>query len=206
MDAMRLVARFKKIPRSRAVIAAGALAVGIAVGGAGIAFSAIPDPSGLVYGCVSNLTGVLRVIDPSTGATCTAVETALNFNQQGPQGLIGPRGTVGPQGPAATKLYARLDSAGTLQYGSGVTAVSHPQAGIYHVTFAQDVTTCAISANVESDGATPNGPYAAILVVFNGTANTGLPGNTVEVIATNVIKYPGSQVNQDTPMSVVANC
>jgi len=44
---------------------------------------------------------MLRVIDNST-AQCKSNETALNFNQTGPQGiqgLQGPAGPAGPQGP-----------------------------------------------------------------------------------------------------------
>jgi hypothetical protein len=73
-----------------------------------IAFASIPGANGVVYGCYSNSNGTLRVIDNST-TQCKSNETALNFNQtgpQGPQGLQGPQGATGatgaagPQGPA----------------------------------------------------------------------------------------------------------
>ncbi len=96
--------------RSRASIAVLALVLGAGIGAAGAAYAAIPDPSGEVHGCVSKLTGTLRVIDPSTGAQCNSLlETPLGFSQQGPQGATGPQGpagdtgatgATGPQGPA----------------------------------------------------------------------------------------------------------
>lgn len=71
----------------------------LALAGAGIAYGAIPDSSGVIHGCFSHKTGVLRVINP--WAKCASGEVALNWNQQGPKGDIGAagaRGAVGPQG------------------------------------------------------------------------------------------------------------
>lgn len=97
----KFVARLRPgaLVRSRASIGVLALAIGVVIGGTSIAYAAIPDPDGTVHGCVSNLTGTLRIIDPSTGARCSALETPLNFSQQG---LPGPAGAQGPQGPAGS--------------------------------------------------------------------------------------------------------
>ncbi len=62
-----------------------------------IAFASIPGANGIIYGCYSNSNGSLRVIDNST-AQCKSNETALNFNQTGPQGPQGVPGATGPQG------------------------------------------------------------------------------------------------------------
>ena len=43
-----------------------ALAVGVAIGATGIAYAAIPDPDGVIHGCVGKGNGAMRVIDPST--------------------------------------------------------------------------------------------------------------------------------------------
>jgi hypothetical protein len=98
--------------RSRATVAVLALVLGAGVGAAGAAYAAIPDPSGEIHGCVSKLTGTLRVIDPSTGAQCNALlETPLGFSQQGPQGAtgatgaIGATGATGAPGPAGVSGY-----------------------------------------------------------------------------------------------------
>ena len=62
-----------------------------------IAFASIPGANGIIYGCYSNGSGILRVIDNST-TQCKSNETALNFNQTGPQGPQGVPGAPGPQG------------------------------------------------------------------------------------------------------------
>jgi hypothetical protein len=92
--------------RSRATVAVVALVLGAGVGAAGAAYAAIPDPGGEIHGCVSKLTGTLRVIDPSAGAQCNSLlETPLGFSQQGPQGATGATGATGAQGPAGVSGY-----------------------------------------------------------------------------------------------------
>jgi hypothetical protein len=54
--------------------------------------AAIPDPSGAIHACYRS-NGNLRLVDRSS---CTSSETALTWNQTGPQG---PAGAPGPQGP-----------------------------------------------------------------------------------------------------------
>ena len=71
---------------SIAVIAAlGVLAV------VGVGYAAIPTADGVVHSCYDG-SGELRVIDAEAGATCAKKETALNFNQEGPQGALAPPG------------------------------------------------------------------------------------------------------------------
>jgi hypothetical protein len=53
--------------------------------------AAIPDPNGAIHACY-RANGNLRLVDKSS---CTSGETALTWNQTGPQG---PAGTPGPQG------------------------------------------------------------------------------------------------------------
>lgn len=197
--------------RTKALIGAVGVAVGVALGGAGMAFSAIPDPTGLVHGCVSKLTGGLRVIDPSTGATCTAAETALNFNQQGPQGVPGSpgpkgdKGDKGDPGEPAVKLFARLSSTGTVRSGSGVSAVAHGNTGIYNVTFDQDVSGCAAMAGVDGNESTGDGAFAANVVVEHGGPGTGIPASEVDVFVFNNVGQ-GSFVSQDAPLSLIVVC
>ena len=54
--------------------------------------AAIPDPSGAIHACYRS-NGNLRLVDKSS---CTSSETALTWNQTGPQG---PAGAPGPQAP-----------------------------------------------------------------------------------------------------------
>jgi len=68
--------------------------VGLLVAG-GVAFATIPGGGGVISGCYSKKDGSLRVIDASS-ASCKSAETALTWNQTGPQG---PKGDSGPQGP-----------------------------------------------------------------------------------------------------------
>ena len=85
-------------PRPRRPTAAfvlSALALTVALGG--VAYSAIPDPMGVIHGCYMNTGRTLRVIDSTE--SCPTNETALNWSQQGPTGPAGPTGAQGPEGP-----------------------------------------------------------------------------------------------------------
>jgi hypothetical protein len=73
-----------------------ALVAALALVGAGVAYAAIPDSSGVIHGCYSTKNGSLRVID--SAAKCANGEVALNWNQQGPKGDTGAPGPQGPKG------------------------------------------------------------------------------------------------------------
>lgn len=76
--------------------------------GTGIAMAAIPDSGGVIHGCYKpNSNGsnsALGVIDTVlSGGHCPTGDTALTWNQtgpQGPQGATGATGATGAQGPA----------------------------------------------------------------------------------------------------------
>ena len=71
-----------------------ALIVVLAALTAGVVQASIPDSSGVIHGCYSKKDGSLRAIDTGSGGTCDAKkETALDWNQTGPQGPVGPAGT-----------------------------------------------------------------------------------------------------------------
>lgn len=100
---MRLVKPLQRALMARVTwFGLGLLVAGLTFA-AGIASAAIPGVSGLINGCYDNRTGLLRVIDSEAGGTCTPKhETAISWNQtgpQGPQGAQGPQGDQGPQGP-----------------------------------------------------------------------------------------------------------
>jgi len=88
----------------RRIPAALAIAAGVLLVLAGVAYATIPDSSGAIHGCYARSGGSLRVID-ATVTNCKAGETSLDWNvqgQQGPQGPNGPAGPAGPQGPQGT--------------------------------------------------------------------------------------------------------
>jgi hypothetical protein len=53
--------------------------IAVVIGGAAIAYAAIPDSKGIIHGCRNNGSGVLRVID--SGQSCSPAETALDWVQ-----------------------------------------------------------------------------------------------------------------------------
>jgi len=65
---------------------------------------------------------------------------------QGATGAMGAQGVQGVPGQAATKSFAAVDADGTLLKSSGVTLVSHPNPGVYRLTFNTDITNCVYLA------------------------------------------------------------
>lgn len=63
----------------------------------GVAYATIPDSNGVIHSCYKNSNGTLSVIDSAT-QSCTSMETPLNWNQTGPQGLQGIQGEQGVTG------------------------------------------------------------------------------------------------------------
>jgi hypothetical protein len=80
-----------------------------------IAYASIPDSNGVVHGCFKTSNGSLRVIDSPTVQCDPRNETAISWNQNGPQGPAGPQGPEGPAGPAGSAT--RLITIGTENTG-----------------------------------------------------------------------------------------
>jgi sulfatase-modifying factor enzyme 1/collagen triple helix repeat protein len=55
----------------------------------------------VIYACVNQVTGVLRIV--SDTAACLPTENSISWNGMGPQGSQGPQGPTGPQGPQGDK-------------------------------------------------------------------------------------------------------
>jgi hypothetical protein len=103
---------------------------------AGVAYASIPDSGGVFHGCVNKTTGVLRVIDTSKSGTLghcitsgSQAETAIKWNQTGPQGpqgvtgATGATGATGPQGPSGDGVvsgYDYVNSGATVPAGQGM--------------------------------------------------------------------------------------
>ncbi|MFY9580509.1 MAG: hypothetical protein WAQ33_14445 [Gaiellaceae bacterium] len=100
-----------------------------------MAYATIPDSNGIIQGCYANKDGALRVIDPATSQTCLNKETAVTWNQTGPQGPVGPRGpagasrylTVGIYHPADGTIDATIDTSAS----NTSATVTNPQPGVY---------------------------------------------------------------------------
>jgi hypothetical protein len=116
-------------------IVMGALAVaGLALGG--MAYASIPDGDDEIHGCYGNSNGQLRVIDNAQGG-CKNNETALSWNNQGPQGLQGPQGGKGDKGDPGTPGASGVSHA----YEFTPAAVEIPNDSAFH-----DVASLALPA------------------------------------------------------------
>src|SRR4029079_18034594 len=67
-----------------------------------VAFGSVPDASGVIHGCYNSTNGTQRIIDTAV-ASCKIGETAIQWNQTGPQGPPRPAGPQGPQGPQGSQ-------------------------------------------------------------------------------------------------------
>jgi hypothetical protein len=162
-------------------------AIGLAATAGGIAYASIPDSGGAIHGCYASKDGALRVIDPGAGETCdTRRETALDWNQTGPQGpqgtqgntgATGPAGPAGPQGPAGTS-HAYSAEGGGIVLGTSPTDVvsvtvpdgtyvvwaqTHLYGGIRSTSTPEPFVSCSL----------PGSPYASTSVVLQQVATTG---------------------------------
>src|SRR6266508_1100713 len=101
--------------RQLRVLTLGATLAGLALFIGTLTFAAIPGTNGVIHACYDSKQGDVRVVDEA--APCEKDETALSWNQTGPQGpvgaqgptgatgLQGPIGLQGPAGPAPSKQW-----------------------------------------------------------------------------------------------------
>src|SRR5262245_32343437 len=85
-----------------------------------IAQAAIPDSNGVIHACYKS-NGQIRVVN--SAANCDANETALTWNQTGPQGVPGPAGATGPSGLSGYEVINNVQN-GALQVGGNVDLVA----------------------------------------------------------------------------------
>jgi hypothetical protein len=127
------------------------VAVFLALGGGAYALSGIPDRGGVFHGCVSNKTGVLRVV--KSASACHRVrgsgkhrdpgEFAIAWNQQGRPGINGVNGTNGTNGspgaPGTVRAYALVNpslctgtpTVCTFEDAKGISSVTRVSTGLY---------------------------------------------------------------------------
>jgi hypothetical protein len=79
---------------------AGALAISLLAGGAGLVGAESADEPPIITACyearLANL-GYLRILPD--GGTCRRDESPISWNERGPQGPVGAAGPAGPEGP-----------------------------------------------------------------------------------------------------------
>jgi hypothetical protein len=96
---------------------------------------------------------------------------------RGPVGPQGPQGPQGAAGPPATKLWAIVNSDGTLVGGTAVFAERY-NTGEYQVGFNQTVSNCGAVASTGTHDQPPGGSSSVPI----GMASTYPHGNAVTVI------------------------
>ena len=97
-----------KWSRARIIIISAASAFVLLAAGAtaGAAVAGPIDSSGVIYGCFTTKGspgGWHTLVLQDVGTTCPPNETAIKWNQTGPQGPTGPTGPTGPAGPQGPK-------------------------------------------------------------------------------------------------------
>jgi len=115
--------------RRRARIALGAVAGAFLLAGIGAAYAALQDGKGVIHACVDGKTGVARIIDTAV-ESCKKGETALSWNQTGPQGATGApgeTGATGAQGPSGASGPAGAAGPPGAQGVPGPTGATGPQ-------------------------------------------------------------------------------
>lgn len=131
VDARGGLSRVKRFrPSPSLAVASVALIVSLA----GVAYATIPGGDGVIHSCYANDTGAIRVIDQDQGQACDPnTETALDFNQTGPQGPAGP-------GAQYFKGSVGLGQSRDIVYVAGVTlnVACDSSTGKVFVTFETD--------------------------------------------------------------------
>jgi hypothetical protein len=182
------------------------VAVFLALGGGAYALTGIPDRGGVFHGCVSNATGVLRVVKSAN--SCQKPKTvrrtgrkvrlpgefAVAWNQKGQpgangsngtngiQGVKGDKGDQGQQGPGATTFTTTLPvttSGATLAtLTNGITLQG--SCGANNVSVEDRTTSLTVTLQ---DSGTVNGgnPPATFPEDSNNGTNAHSAGSTTHV-------------------------
>jgi hypothetical protein len=168
---------------------------------AGVAYATIPDDQGVIHACYKTDGGQLRA---SGSATCNPSETALSWNQAGPQGAPGPQGPQGPAGPAGSgsDVYSETASGSGGQpvpvgLPGGIAQLPLP-AGKYTVIASLIVGNSAFDSNfVQCElfaGSDVDEAFAALGALTD-------PGDTVKLDLTSSTSSP----RQATPRSIAGD-
>jgi hypothetical protein len=147
------------------------IAIGVVLGGAGVALASIPDASGVIHACRNTKDGSLRVIDSDAGQTCGKDEVALAWNQTGPQGPAGPQGPQGPAGANGVSGLYIVEKTFHVAPGATVIAYVYCPAGKMAIAggWVSGIPGMEIVAN--NAAATEDNPPPAWQVAFHNTTD-----------------------------------
>ncbi len=153
-------------------------------GGAFAATGGLKSKTGVVHGCVSRSTHVLRVL--KAGKHCGRGSVALNFNSKGVAGVAGavgptgPAGAPGQRGPAglpgrdgqpgldgtpgknAVSLFVSAKENGTIENQSGGVSVDVNAPGVFLVDFPHQVNNCVPTATINDSSGNGTSPGFAL--------------------------------------------
>ena len=192
------------------------LALFLALGGGG-GYALAASSNKTITVCADKKTGLLYL---KTRGRCKRTQTRVSWNQQGPQGLqglqgsqgatgpqgpTGPQGASGAQGPAAAKVWADVNSDGSVFQGEGV-AVQNTGAGVYQVTItdatcSQEGNAPVVSVSDAAPGSVPGGVFPAVWYAANG-------GNVQFTVYTGVVSAgpPMAFTRTNLPFDILDTC
>ena len=186
MNRMRFEREWLNHGRRRGVALVAAVVV---AGGAGwglaSAAGVIPDTNGVIHACYSSADGKARlVVDASS---CKSNETAIQWNQTGPQG---PKGDTGAQGPQGVK---------------GDTGAQGPQ-GAKGDTGAQGPAGPQGPAGAAGGSGSSSTPSTQFSIAFEGSsAPLPMTAQTQDIkVTTSGLTVPGYKLDFgfDNPISI----
>jgi hypothetical protein len=157
---------------TRLVLGAVVLLV-VAAGAAYATAAAMSSADTAIVACQNQTNGLLRVVTDPTN--CRTAETAISWNQVGPQGPPGEQGPKGDPGPAGALIATRIHNVGQTTSGAWSAETLWPltggvwtqAAGALNLLFGQ--ATVKVPAACDSASVPPGGQFlfpAGYVTVF----------------------------------------
>lgn len=156
----------------RARVAFAAVAGAFLLAGIGAAYAALQDGKGVIHACVDGK-GATRIIDVSVDA-CKKGETAISWNQTGPQGPAGSQGTPGADGTPGAQGAPGLQGAAGPAGAAGPPGAGGPP-GQQGVQGAQGVAGPAGPPGASGGGVGAPNKQTVGSIAISGIDNAGQP-------------------------------
>jgi len=161
-----------------------------AVGGAAMISSAAAPQNAVIYACVRNGNGQVRIV--SSSSACSNAEVAVQWSvigPQGPAGAAGPQGPIGPEGPAGSPGATGLTGADGPKGPQGEQGIQ----GEPGLAGASGAVTDALRAGPSMTGSEF---AAAILGGVNYCPADFHPANAWEAMTLDILSHPARPVSQ----------